>query len=132
MLSGRCTSETCRRFLLVEATDGGTWVLPKGHIERGERPGEAGVRELKEETGYCWRGGWRKRPVVVDRFKKGDETVRALYTVVDGGELYASRESRHLEARRSCELHRDEAAEERRHLGVTLSTTGALRASIRR
>lgn len=30
---------------------GGRWDLPKGHVERGETPAEAAVREVEEETG---------------------------------------------------------------------------------
>ncbi|MBI2041964.1 MAG: NUDIX domain-containing protein [Candidatus Nealsonbacteria bacterium] len=29
----------------------GHWDLPKGHIEKGEKPEEAAVREVREETG---------------------------------------------------------------------------------
>lgn len=39
-------------YLLVQAThDPNDWVLPKGHIERDERPAHSAVREVKEETG---------------------------------------------------------------------------------
>ncbi|MFC3550086.1 NUDIX domain-containing protein [Lysobacter cavernae] len=39
-------------YLLVEATkDPAQWVLPKGHVEEGERHREAAVREVYEETG---------------------------------------------------------------------------------
>lgn len=38
------------RFLLIQ--DGhGNWGFPKGHIERGEDPGEAARREVAEEAG---------------------------------------------------------------------------------
>ena len=41
-----------REYLLVEArTRRGEWVLPKGHIEPGETPEAAAVREVQEEAG---------------------------------------------------------------------------------
>jgi 8-oxo-dGTP pyrophosphatase MutT (NUDIX family) len=43
-------------YLLVEATNDPTqWVLPKGHVEEGEQPGETAVREVHEETGVWAR-----------------------------------------------------------------------------
>jgi 8-oxo-dGTP pyrophosphatase MutT (NUDIX family) len=45
-LDGAC------KYLLVEARRSpGEWVLPKGHIERGETPEAAAVREVEEEAG---------------------------------------------------------------------------------
>lgn len=38
--------------LLVSSKKTGEWVLPKGHIDRGETPEETAVREVREETGY--------------------------------------------------------------------------------
>ena len=39
-------------YLLVEAKNNpGMWVLPKGHIETGETPEAAAVREVEEEAG---------------------------------------------------------------------------------
>ena len=39
-------------YLLVEARRSrGEWVLPKGHIEPGETPEAAAVREVQEEAG---------------------------------------------------------------------------------
>lgn len=41
-----------REYLLVEARRSrGVWVLPKGHIEPGESPEAAAVREVQEEAG---------------------------------------------------------------------------------
>jgi 8-oxo-dGTP pyrophosphatase MutT (NUDIX family) len=41
-----------REYLLVEASRArGVWVLPKGHIEPGETPEAAAVREVEEEGG---------------------------------------------------------------------------------
>lgn len=61
-------------YLLVRPTSGADeWVLPKGHIERGEGHGECAVREVREETG-AWvsirmlLGDWW--------FAQGKETVR--------------------------------------------------------
>jgi 8-oxo-dGTP pyrophosphatase MutT (NUDIX family) len=41
-----------QEYLLVEARrNRGVWVLPKGHIETGETPEVAAVREVQEEAG---------------------------------------------------------------------------------
>ncbi len=47
-------------YLLVQAEKDRTqWVLPKGHIEAGEKPRQAAVREVREETGHWARiVGW--------------------------------------------------------------------------
>lgn len=38
-------------YLVVSSSDGQNWVLPKGHIEPGESPEAAAVREIAEEAG---------------------------------------------------------------------------------
>ncbi len=44
------------KYLLVQAKNAPhEWVLPKGHIERGERLEETAVREVREETGVWAR-----------------------------------------------------------------------------
>ena len=42
-----------RRYLLLHHRDGGHWSLPKGHIEPGESPENAALRETREETGIA-------------------------------------------------------------------------------
>lgn len=39
------------RILMGRRRDNGKWNMPGGHLETGERPHAAAVRELKEETG---------------------------------------------------------------------------------
>lgn len=40
------------RCLIVRRDDREEWVMPKGHMEEGERPADAALREVAEETGY--------------------------------------------------------------------------------
>lgn len=40
------------KILLLHKVDDDTYVIPKGHIEKGERVEEAALRETQEETGY--------------------------------------------------------------------------------
>ena len=50
------TRDGAVEFLLVTARyQPGEWVLPKGHIEAGEQPGQAAVREVEEEAGVRTR-----------------------------------------------------------------------------
>jgi 8-oxo-dGTP pyrophosphatase MutT (NUDIX family) len=39
------------QVLLIATAGGRRWQLPKGHLEGEERPAEAAVREVREETG---------------------------------------------------------------------------------
>ncbi|MBR5261612.1 MAG: NUDIX domain-containing protein [Oscillospiraceae bacterium] len=39
--------------VLMIRTRGGKWSFPKGHIEKGETPQQAALRETLEETGIC-------------------------------------------------------------------------------
>ena len=43
------------QVLVVRSSDGRHRVFPKGHIEPGEEPGEAALRELREEAGLAGR-----------------------------------------------------------------------------
>ncbi len=41
--------------LLIATAGGRRWQLPKGHLEPGELPAQAAVREVREETGVTGR-----------------------------------------------------------------------------
>ena len=43
------------RILLISTQAGRRWQLPKGHIELGETPEQAALREVREETGVTGR-----------------------------------------------------------------------------
>lgn len=53
--AGGVVLDADHRVLLIERTvDGGHEIrLPKGHIDPGEMPEAAALREVCEETGYC-------------------------------------------------------------------------------
>jgi len=69
-----------RRYLLVQSSrDPSHWVLPKGHIDPGESPREAALRELREEAGAL---GEIVAELGVDAYESAGESVRALYFLV--------------------------------------------------
>jgi ADP-ribose pyrophosphatase YjhB (NUDIX family) len=66
------------------------WSLPKGHVEAGETPEEAAVREVEEETGI--RGRVLAPLGVIDFWfvaeqRRVHKTVHHFLLVADGGEL---------------------------------------------
>ena len=69
--------ETGYWFLLISVKDGKVWTLPKGLVEKGEKPENAALREIKEETGVSGRIETFLDKVELWFFQKGNgETVR--------------------------------------------------------
>ena len=70
-------------YLVVSSSDGLNWVLPKGHIDPGETPEIAALRELKEEAGVV---GEIVVPLSVrDFIKNGKEAAVKFFLVRELG-----------------------------------------------
>jgi 8-oxo-dGTP pyrophosphatase MutT (NUDIX family) len=80
-------------FLIVSSSSGKHWVLPKGHIEAGESPEAAALRELKEEAGIK---GQILGPLLIQKFEKNKENVTIQYFLVQMIGVQAPREDRIL------------------------------------
>ena len=69
------------RFLLVTARrQPGLWVFPKGHIEVGETPEQAAVREVVEEAGV---EATVVAPIGATEFRSARGPVRAQFYLMD-------------------------------------------------
>lgn len=80
--AGALFVDTDGGVLIVEPTYKATWEIPGGHVERGETPREACLRELREELGIDLAVG---RLLAVDWAPHvRDERVRFVF---DGGLL---------------------------------------------
>jgi len=67
------------RYLVISSSTNEHWVLPKGHIDPGESPKEAALRELKEETGVL---GETIKSLSIQRFNKFGKNVVVQYYLV--------------------------------------------------
>jgi ADP-ribose pyrophosphatase YjhB (NUDIX family) len=97
------------RYLLVQASDNPKiWVLPKGHIERGEPAREAAVREVREETGVWARITSELKGVVA--YAVNGEPIRVQFYVME-----ALKEERSIDNRGHEWRPLDEAVERAKH-----------------
>jgi bis(5'-nucleosidyl)-tetraphosphatase len=79
-------------LLVRSRKDPTIWVFPKGHIERGESPAAAAVRETFEETGVT---GDIAGPIGAPlEFQSGQETVSVQYFLIRAQSERASPERR--------------------------------------
>lgn len=70
-------------YLLVQATDDPRkWVLPKGHVNPGERLQETAVREVREESGV-WAGIEGKEPLGESAFTLNDEQIKVQFYLME-------------------------------------------------
>ena len=76
------TDDGFARVLLVRAKKDPTlWVFPKGHLEAGESPQVAALREAFEEAGVTGLVVGRAGPTL--RFRSGDEDLAVDYFLVE-------------------------------------------------
>jgi 8-oxo-dGTP pyrophosphatase MutT (NUDIX family) len=66
-------------YLVVSSSDGINWVLPKGHIDPGETPEIAALRELEEEAGIV---GEIVAPLSTRDFIKGGKEAAVQFFLV--------------------------------------------------
>lgn len=81
------------QYLVISSSTGEHWVLPKGHIDPGETPEIAAIRELEEETGVL---GEITQSLSIQKFDKGNEKVVIQYYLVRMTDSKPAMENRKL------------------------------------
>lgn len=81
------------KYLIISSSTGEHWVLPKGHIDPGETPETAALRELDEETGVS---GEIVQPLSVQTYTLPKENVVVQYYLVRMTGSKTSTEGREL------------------------------------
>lgn len=82
-----------KTYLVVSSSSGKHWVLPKGHIEQGESPRKAALRELREEAGVI---GKIIQAGPVQSYASKNEDVTVQYFVVQFTKMKQADENRAL------------------------------------
>lgn len=71
------TDEGIKKYLVITSSGNvNKWILPKGHIEKGETAGRAAIREVMEEAGVF---ATLEKELAVQDFHKTSETVKVKY-----------------------------------------------------
>jgi bis(5'-nucleosidyl)-tetraphosphatase len=79
-------------FLLITTTGkSDEWTFPKGHIERGELPEDAAMREVREEAGVLTQ---IVKFVGESSFARTDETITVIYYLLRCTGRVETRENR--------------------------------------
>ena len=78
-------------YLVVSSSDGLNWVLPKGHIDPGETPEVAALRELAEEAGML---GEMVAPLSLQHYERRGKDVAIQYFLVRESGSTATKEKR--------------------------------------
>ena len=113
------------KFLLVgpKKDNPNEWVLPKGHIENGERPDQTAVREVREETGVIAR---IMCPLKAVEFKANAKSVRVAFYLME-----LTSETEPLERRRCSWFSFDDAVSHATHSDIkTLLKEAAARVTV--
>ncbi|HJP96081.1 MAG TPA: NUDIX domain-containing protein [Candidatus Saccharimonadales bacterium] len=82
-----CVLQRGDRYLLVQEKKPdvyGKWNLPAGHVDPGETPEQAAVREVSEETGYAVEA---TREVLVEQAPEKGREFHVFAANITGGEL---------------------------------------------
>ena len=82
-----------KTYLVVSSSTGKHWILPKGHIEQGESPRKAALRELREEAGVV---GKIIQAGPVQSYTMKNEDVIVQYFVVQFTKMKQADENRTL------------------------------------
>jgi len=95
-------------ILLVHHRRIGAWLPPGGHIDDGELPHEAAIREVLEETGVRVMVMTPELPVSIDSdafFLQQPLCMHGVFAVEDGVELY------HIDLAYLCSVDRSESGD---------------------
>lgn len=82
-----------KTYLIAASSTGKHWILPKGHIEKGESPRKAALRELREETGVV---GKIVQTGLTQSYLMKDEKVIVQYYIVQFKKMMQADEDRAL------------------------------------